>query len=258
MNDEYITEKLHELAEDRGVIPIAGRERGSRMIGVAHDNSDWDVFLLFAQPAEEYATLSGYRDTISKKYNYGNLDIHGWNVQKLGKLGLDSNPNAIEFLMSDKTYFNNLEGYYGRDNILAELEDDARVNFNHMALYHHYLSLARSNYEKYISSGNDCTSNRQFYVARATAYATYIRKEGRFPPLDVWEFLNKESCLENDSRFLLEYLSNKKSVGDLGEMENKVGPMLEAESDADMEPTDGRINQPSKELFNDLIRMSVK
>jgi predicted nucleotidyltransferase len=258
MDDSYIEEKVLNLASEREVIPIAARERGSRMIGVAHKNSDWDVFLLFAQPAEKYATLSEYRDTVSKKYDGGDIDIHGWNVQKLGKLALDSNPNAIEFLMSDKTYFNNLEGYYGRDNILEELEDDARANFNHMALYHHYLSLARSNYEKYISSGNDCTSNRQFYVARATAYATYIRKEGRFPPLDVWEFLNKESCLENDSRFLLEYLSNKKSVGSLGEMEDKVGPMLEGETQADMEPTDERINQPTKELYNDLIRASIK
>jgi predicted nucleotidyltransferase len=257
MKDEYITDKMHELANDRGIIPIAGRERGSRMIGVSHDDSDWDAFLLFAQPAKEYATMGGYRDTVSKKYDDGDVDIHGWNVQKLAKLGLDSNPNAIEFLMSEHTYFNNLEGYYGRDNILTELEEDARANFNHMALYHHYISLARSNYEKYIASGNDCTYNRMFYVQCATMMAKHIRKEGTFPALDVWEFLDQTDALENGERKILERLSERKQNGKLGEGQDLVGDFLDWEDNKFMEPTDERINQPSKELFNDLIRIAI-
>lgn len=42
-----------------------------------------------------------------------------------------------------------------------------------------------------------------------------------------------------------------------GKMEDKVGPMLEGETQVDMEPTDERINQPTKELYNYLIRASI-
>lgn len=255
MKDDYITRKAKEAADDKSVIPIAGRERGSRMIGVEHQDSDWDAFLLFAQPAEEYAVLSGYTDTLSRKFDDGDVDIHGWNVQKLAQLALDSNPNATEFLMSEKQYFV-ASDEIGR--LLDECRAEMHHNFNHMALYHHYLSLARSNYEKYIASGNDCTSNRQFYVARATAMAKYIRKEGQWPPLNVWDLLRLETVLEEDERDLLESLSHKKADGNLGEMPDEVGPMLDAETDAEMNPKDDRINQPSKEPFNDLIRAAIQ
>lgn len=255
MNDDRIEARMYQAANDKSVIPIAGRERGSRMIGVEHGDSDWDAFLLFAQPAEEYATLSGYTDTLSRKFDNDNIDIHGWNVQKLAQLALDSNPNATEFLMSEKQYFV-ASDEIGR--LLDECKTEMHHNFNHMALYHNYLSLARSNYEKYIASGNDCTSNRQFYVARATGMAKYIRCEGQWPPLDVWELLRMETVLEEDERDLLETLSHKKADGDLGEMDDEVGPMLEAETNAEMNPKDSRINQPSKEPFNDLIRASIQ
>lgn len=254
MNDEYIIEKMEEAAEDKSVIPIAGRERGSRMIGVAHEESDWDAFLLFAQPAEEYATLSGYTDTLSRKFDDGDVDIHGWNVQKFAKLAADSNPNATEFLMSEKEYFNRLP-----DDGLAldRIEADMRHNFNHMALYHHYLSLAKSNYKKYVESGNDCTYNRQFYVMRATMMAKHIRKEGTFPHLDVWDFLDQTDCLGADERDLLEMLSTKKQNGQLGEADDLVGLHLNDEDDTFMDPTDERINQPTKELLNELIVQSI-
>jgi predicted nucleotidyltransferase len=255
MKESRIETRMFEAAKDKSVIPIAGRERGSRMIGVAHDDSDWDAFLLFAQPAEEYATISGYTDTLSRKFEDGDIDIHGWNVQKLAELALDSNPNATEFLMSDTQYF-------CKSDKIGELLDKCREemlhNFNHMALYHHYLSLATSNYEKYVASGNDCTSNRQFYVTRATAMAKYIRCEGAWPPLDVWELLRSETVLEQDERNLLEILSHKKKRGELDEMPDQCGPFLDREKDAEMEPQDDRINQPNKETFNELIVEAVK
>lgn len=253
--ESKIEVRMREAAEDKGVIPIAGRERGSRMIGVEHEDSDWDAFLLFAQPAEEYATISGYSDTLSRKFDNGDIDIHGWNVQKLAELALDSNPNATEFLMSDKQYFcKNGE----IEDLLNDCEQEMFHNFNHMALYHHYLSLAKSNYEKYIASGNYCTSNRQFYVTRATAMAKFIRKEGYFPPLNVWDLLRVETILEQDERNLLQIVSEKKECGELGEMPDQCGPMLEREQDAAMEPQDDRINQPDKKPFNDLIRASIE
>jgi predicted nucleotidyltransferase len=263
MQEELIENKMRLLCAEceSDIVPVAGRERGSRMIGVEHDDSDWDAFLLFAQPAEKYAMLSGYKDTVSRKFMDGDIDIHGWNVRKLAKLGTDSNPNAIEFLFSDETYFNDLndsaDPMHTERDLLAELREDAAENFNHMALYNHYLSLARSNYEKYVASGNDCTYNRQFYVMRATMMAKHIRVEGSFPRLDVWEFANQTDCLTTDEESLLVDLSRKKSLGHLGEASDLVGMYLEREDAAEMEPTDERIREPSRELYDELIRAAI-
>ena len=254
MKEEHIIERMEEAAEDKGVIPIAGRERGSRMIGVEHEESDWDAFLLFAQPVEEYVTLSGYTDTLSRKFDGGDIDIHGWNVKKFATLAQDSNPNAVEFIMSENEYFNNLPN---DGLVLDRIRADMKHNFNHMALYHHYLSLAKSNYEKYVSSGKNCTSNRQFYVTRATLMAKHIRKERTFPKLNVWNFLEQTDALDENERNLLELLSEKKQGGELGEWPDQCGPVLEHEQDVFMEPIDERINNPEKELLNDLVRQSI-
>ncbi len=254
MKEKRIIERMEEAAEDKGVIPIAGRERGSRMIGVEHEESDWDAFLLFAQPVEEYVTLSGYTDTLSRKFDGGDIDIHGWNVKKFATLAQDSNPNAVEFIMSENEYFNNLPN---DGLVLDRIRADMKHNFNHMALYHHYLSLAKSNYEKYVFSCKDCTYNRQFYVMRATMMAKHIRKAGTFPKLNVWDFLEQTDALDEDERDLLTRLSEKKQNGDLGEADNLVGLYLNNEYDLFMEPTDERINNPTKELLNDLVRQSL-
>lgn len=252
MDDEYIETKVRELAQERNLKPIAARERGSRMLGVPHEDSDWDVFLLFAQEPAEYVKLGGYTDTVSRKFDDGDIDIHGWNVKKFANLTTDSNPNAIEFLMSQKEYFNDVDFPFGK------IESDVQLNFNHMALYHHYLSLAKSNYEKYIESGNDCTKGRQFYVLRATAMAKHIREEGTFPALNVYDFLDQTDALDEELEGILTKLSDAKAAGQ-GEQDNPdiVGTFLDAEYDEFMEPTDERTYNPSRQILNELIEASI-
>jgi predicted nucleotidyltransferase len=246
--EERIVNKAKQLCRERDVTPIFVRERGSRMIGVSHEDSDWDAFILFRQEPMDYVKLGGYKDTISKKYDGGDIDFHGWNIQKFAKLLKDSNPNAVEILMGDTGYINRV-----RWDIFEELREDVKENFNHMSLYHHYLSLAESNYEKYISSGNDCTYNRQFYVMRATMMAKHIRKEGTFPNVDVNEFMEQTNSMTNKESGLLTMLTDRKSNGELGEANNHVGTILENEKKVEMEPTDERIKQPSTDIINELI-----
>lgn len=253
--DDKIRSKLFDIERDRGVHVINARERGSRMLGVAHDESDYDVMFLFAQDASKYATLQGYIETIDKPHLGENedIDLHGWNIDKFGRLLSDSNPNAIEYCRDDaREYITFYEG-----GVFDETAKNARENFNHMALYVHYISMAKRNYSKYIESGKDCTKGRQFYVARALACASHIRNEGALPPMNAYKLSDSDGLNEELDRVLYKLAEAKKRGHGGQENPDIVGPLYKAESQAPMEPTDERINSPDKGKIDELISTAL-
>lgn len=254
MEDEIMSE-LRRLEREKNIHLINARERGSRMLGAEHEDSDWDVLFLFAQDCANYATIHGRIDSIHEPHLGENeeIDLHGWNIDKFGELIRDSNPNAIEYCREDaKEYLTFHEG-----GAFDRLATDARQSFNHMALYHHYISMGKRNWKKYIDSGNDCTKGRQFYVARSIAMAQGIRKGGEMPPLDARELADYEP-IDIELRKILAKLTEAKRAGH-GEQNNPdiVGELYELESEAPMEPTDERINSPDDELIDDFIRAAL-
>lgn len=250
-----IREELRRLEDERNITLVNARERGSRMLGAEHEDSDWDVLFLFAQEPYQYATIHGRIDSIHEPHLGDNdeIDLHGWNVDKFGDLIADSNPNAIEYCREDAKEYLTSKAYA---DFLA-LAKDARENFNHMSLYHHYISMGKRNWRKYINSGNDCTKGRQFYVARSIAAAQYIRKEGELPPMDARELANKQA-LDLELRKVLAKLTEAKRAGH-GEQENPdiVGALYSEESDTNMDPIDGRINSPDDKLIDNFIRSAL-
>lgn len=253
--EDKITEKLFELEEEENIHIVNARQRGSRMLGVAHEDSDWDVLFLFAQDASKYATLDGYIDTFHRPHlgDNGEIDLHGWNISKFAKLAADSNPNAVEYCREDaKEYLT----FYGGGTFDA-VERDLRENFNHMALYYHYISMAKNNYMKYIESGKDCTKGRQFYVARAIAMAHYIRVEGELPPMNVNE-LTDSNVLSDQLEGVLRKLAKAKREGH-GDDENPdiVEGLYEAESEAPMTTSEERINNPDREVIDRFITEAI-
>jgi len=225
------------------------------MLGASHSESDWDVLFLFAQESPNYATIHGRIDSIHEPHLGENeeIDLHGWNIDKFGGLIRDSNPNAIEYCREGaKEYITFTEG-----DAFDRLAANARSAFNHMSLYHHYISMGKRNWKKYIDSGNDCTKGRQFYVARSIAMAEGIRKGGEMPPLDARELADYEP-IDIETRKILAKLTEAKRAGH-GEQDNPdiVGPLYKQESDADMEPTDERINSPDDELIDEFIRTAI-
>lgn len=243
---ELTRNKLHA----RGLIPVAARRVGSDLHGATHSESDIDVFALFVQEPEKYITLSEYRDTTTWNPDDKNIDLHAWNVRKFGKLLKDSNPTAIGFLFADTEYFNSV------GDSLNTLRDHVRENFTHMALYHHYLSLAESNYRKYIENHNDCTKGRQFYVWRAIQMAKYIRQRGEMPPFNSFELADKIEHM--DDGYVLQSLAEWKANGQGHEpLVDICGEKLEQEQNSDMEPTDERTKQPDTEKINNFIRGTI-
>lgn len=252
--EKEIFSKLRDIERSKDIHLVNARERGSRMLGAEHEDSDWDVLFLFSQEPENYATIHGRIDSIHEPHLGENdeIDLHGWNVDKFGDLIMDSNPNAIEYCRSDaKEYIT-----FG-DESFDELAENARENFNHMSLYHHYISMGKRNWKKYVNSGNDCTKGRQFYVARSIAAAQYIRVVGELPPMDARDLADCRE-LTKDLRKVLAKLTEAKRAGH-GEQENAdiVGPLYSLESETDMDPTDERINSPDSGVVDTFIRAAL-
>lgn len=260
--EDKIRTKLFELERQKDIHIVNARERGSRMLGASHAGSDWDVLFLFSQDAANYATIHGRIDSIHEPHLGENeeIDLHGWNVDKFGELVRDSNPNAIEYCREDAVEYIS----FPDDGVFDELAEDARESFNHMSLYHHYISMGKRNWKKYIDSGNDCTLGRQFYVARPIAAAKYIRCVGEMAPMDAMELADEMHDIEPESigtenlGATLAKLTRAKQEGrGHVESEDLVGRFYKAESEVSMEPTEERIDSPDEELIDDFIRTAI-
>jgi len=250
-----IRQKLREIEKENDIHIVNARERGSRMLGASHDQSDWNVMFLFAQDAANYATINGHIDSIHEPHLGENeeIDLHGWNIDKFGRLVSDSNPNAIEYCREDaKEYI--CSAAYAE---FLELAENARDQFNHMSLYHHYISMAKRNWKKYIDSGNDCTKGRQFYVIRPLAMAEGIRKGGEMPPLDARELADYEPVSLETRKILAKLTEAKRAGHGPQESPDIVGALYELESEAPMEPVDERITSPDDELIDAFITEAI-
>jgi hypothetical protein len=132
---------ISEIEREYDCRVIAARDTGSRAWGLDGPESDYDVDFLFVQPAVAYATLGEYVASITTSHGE-KLELAGWNVKRFAELLVESNPSAVEFLHSPLCY--------REHEALAALERDVAADFDPVALYHHYRSLASNQYRKYI------------------------------------------------------------------------------------------------------------
>jgi predicted nucleotidyltransferase len=254
--EREILDQLFRIEDENDINVINARVRGSRMLGAVHEDSDWDILFLFSQDCSKYATMHGHVDSIHEPHlgEDEDIDLHGWNVDKFGGLLADSNPNAIEYCREDPTEIVR----FVDDGIFDEMATDARENFNHMSLYHHYISMAKRNWKKYVDSGNDPTKSRQFYVARAIAAAQYVRCEGELPPMNAKELADEmHEHNDNLAATLGELTVDKREGRGEAEAEDLVGRFYKAESEVPMEATDERIRSPDESLIDEFIETAI-
>jgi len=209
---EKIRSKLSEIENETDTTIISARDFGSTAWSLDSENSDRDVAFIFLQDKEDYIKLGKYRQNIDR-----NIEIDGqkhtfmgWNIKRFMELLDSSNPTAIEYLNSPITYYElsreqledelNFENTENEEFILdtlnwfpvEELREHANNNFKPIALFYHYRSMAKSNFEKYIENGNDLTAKRHLYILRGLSYARYVEKTHDMPPLHFPDFHSHE------------------------------------------------------------------
>ena len=106
----------------------------------------------------------------------------GFDIFKYVKMLSSSNPTTIEWLVSDIVYF-------GKQNYV--FKKFALEHFNKIALYHHYKSMCRTNYLKYLKSRGEVTYKKYLYSYRGLVNAKWVVFKQSIPPIILTDALKE-------------------------------------------------------------------
>ncbi len=198
MNNEQsqIIQILKNISQENNIKILYAIESGSRAWGFASVDSDYDVRFIYARPLEWYLSIEeGKRDTIECPLIEDKYDINGWDIKKALKLFAKSNPPFFEWLNSPIIYIEDKE-------FVAELKILRKEYFSPKSMIYHYLSMAKGNYNEYISNRDELKLKKYFYVLRPLLACKWIELKNEYPPVEFVSLLD----LIDDKQFLDEIL----------------------------------------------------
>jgi predicted nucleotidyltransferase len=168
-----VRRELAAVEAEEGVRVLYAVESGSRAWGFASADSDYDVRLVYVRRPEWYLSidLEEKRDVIERQCP-GDIDLSGWDVRKALRLFAKSNPPLLEWLDSPVVY-------RAAHGFAAELRSLLPVFYSPAACLHHYLRMARRNFDAYLR-GERVRHKKYFYVLRPLLAARWI-EQGRGP-----------------------------------------------------------------------------
>ncbi len=255
---ENIVKLIKEVAKEYDIKILFCVESGSRAWGMESEDSDYDVRFVYYRKPEEYTTINPKPSVISASFNKKLercspegcfIDIQGFDLLKFSKMLSSSNPTVIEWLNSDIVYYGEKPKEYVRFS--KEL-------FNFMGLYHHYKSMGKQNYLKYIKPQSyKSTPKKYLYTCRGIMCALYVREYLEIPPIKFPETLSKLYGGGNISdeilNILLNIIENKKSQSEKHEINNVniLDDFIEEQLKIDNSPDKRHYHLPN--YFNDII-----
>lgn len=253
---DRIKEICKNLEKEKNIKILFAVENGSRAWRMDSKDSDYDVRFVFVRPLKEYIQINKPGEVIDAAFDKeGNpcavegsfIDISGFDVFKYVKMLSSSNPTTIEWLMSDIVY-------YGKQNEV--FKNFAINNFNKISLYHHYKSMCRNNYLKYLKSGNLVTYKKYLYAYRGLINAKWVVHKKTVPPIIFTEALkNMKSIIPDSVLNKLNEIIDLKSQGkekdiiqNIVDMDNYIESFLKDDSEAPTEKSHATLNDLNDEL----------
>mgnify|MGYP001594871691 CR=1 FL=1 len=176
-----IIEGLKAIEKGKNVKILLAIESGSKAWDIESFDSDFDIRFIFKRGVEEYLSLDKKQDVIELIDK--NLDYVGFDIFKFLQLIRNSNPSVIEWLYSPIVYKNRFLLY----NILLK---EVKNGFNPLALFHHYKSMCKQNYLKYLKSGNEVTYKKYLYAMRGLINSKWVLYKKSIPQVNFNDALN--------------------------------------------------------------------
>lgn len=253
---ERIIKICKNLEKEHKIKILFAVENGSRAWQMSSKDSDYDIRFVFVRPIQEYLQINKPTEVIQiafDKHGYivpveGSLiDVSGFDIFKFVKMLSDSNPTTIEWLTTDIVY-------YGKQNEI--FKEFAIKNFSKISLYHHYKSLCRNNYIKYIKSNNDVTYKRYLYAFRGLINAKWVAHKKSIPPISFQEIIEKSKDIIDSSiiqklheAILAKSKGKEKDViQNIVKMDEYIGAFLKDDLEAPNEKVPVNLNNLNKEL----------
>ena len=179
---EKIEKELQKIETEHEVKIILAVESGSRAWGFASPDSDYDVRFIYLRKKEDYLRLDHVRDVIELPIDE-ELDINGWDLQKMLRLLYRSNPTVFEWFSSPVLY---------RNTALAEeLKEVMKLYFSKKKTLYHYIHMAENNYRGYLMK-DMVMAKKYFYVLRPVLAAKWIFDYGTPPPMEFSQLMKAE------------------------------------------------------------------
>jgi len=169
-----IIKKLKELEKEKNIKILFCVESGSRLWRMESKDSDYNVRFVYIRPKIDYLRINNQADVIEHNSEQ-DIDIVGFDIYKFVKLLLNSNPSVIEWFKSDITYIDDGET---KKTLWKFIEK----KFNPKAIYHHYKSMCKHNYMKYLKSSENMTHKKYLYCMRGAVNALIIKYFNVIPP----------------------------------------------------------------------------
>jgi predicted nucleotidyltransferase len=200
-----IHESLTRVERENGVRILLAVESGSRAWGFASKDSDYDVRFLYKREPEWYSSpfVESKRDVIELPIE-DELDINGWDLRKVVKLLIKSNPALLEWFSSDLVY--------REDRGFREMfEPLLKAYYSPKAGFYHYLHMAKGNFREYLKS-DYVKTKKYFYVLRPVLCMRWIESNNDIPPL-WFETLVDETITDSSLKDAIAGLLARKKAG---------------------------------------------
>ncbi|MDH5402665.1 MAG: nucleotidyltransferase domain-containing protein [Candidatus Heimdallarchaeota archaeon] len=200
-----ILNEIKKIEHQYQITVIFAVESGSRLWGIESRDSDFDIRFVYKRRIIDYLSLQKMKDSINIMMDP--FDYAGWDLVKFMNLANKSNPSALEWLKADITYI----GEENREQFRLFLN-----NVNIKNIYHHYRSIAHSNYTKYLKDKKKKTIKKYLYVMRGIINALYVLKFNQLPPQKLYTAISKVD-INNNVKTMLYEIINTKITGTLEE-----------------------------------------
>lgn len=215
---------LKNIESEHNIEILFAVENGSRAWKMESKDSDYDVRFVFSHPIESYIQINKPFEVIDAFYNKDGIkcdapdaliDISGFDIFKYMKLLANSNPTAIEWLMSYIIYAGEQP---------KVLKEQALHNFSQTALFYHYRSLCNNNFSNFIKNRTKVTYKKYLYAFRGLINALWVCHNNSLPPINFPETIENSLFLKDKAVCLkLKEIIELKSQG----KENEVIPNID-------------------------------
>ena len=192
---KQILKELEEIERENKIRILYAVESGSKAWGIASKDSDNDVRFVFVRSRDEYLDLDKKPDVIDIDKHLPKRDYVGFDIYKFLHMARTSNPQVVEWIVSPIVYINKFK-------MFKEVKDEVCNNFNPIALFHHYKSMCKSNYVKYLKSGNLVTYKKYLYAMRGVLNAIWVLHHNTVPPVIFPNTINEINPITKKGDFL--------------------------------------------------------
>lgn len=196
-----IINELHNFESKESIKILFAIESGSRLWRIESKDSDYDIRFVFIRNIKDYLRINKLKDVIEFKKD--DRDYAGFDIYKFCRLLLSSNPSIIEWLQSDIIYYDDKKTKQFFYNFIKN-------KFNPISLFHHYKSMCKANYSKYIKTGNLMSYKKYLYSLRGLINAKYVLENNKLLEIDFNKTISKIRLPNKVNKKLKEILKLKK------------------------------------------------